>query len=129
MEPLWRRNQSVDGWRRCKAAPLQTLIRGGIAFDNLPGIENKVGSMWKLYSDYDHARRYGVKITLTALGTLRVKEGTPVQYQGVQIGEVFEIIPDFESDFVKLAARIEPQYARKLPSRIHNSGFHNPKLA
>ncbi|EHD2262826.1 MCE family protein [Vibrio cholerae] len=111
---------SMDGVD-VKAAPLQTLIRGGIAFDNLPGIENKVGSMWKLYSDYDHARRYGEKITLTALGTLGVKVGTPVQYQGVQIGEVFEIIPDFESDFVKLAARIEPQYAPKIAKQ--NSQF------
>ncbi|MEH0389178.1 PqiB family protein [Vibrio mimicus] len=104
---------SMDGVD-VKAAPLQTLIRGGIAFDNLPGIENKIGSMWKLYNDYDHARRYGEKITLTALGTLGVKVGTPVQYQGVPIGEIFEVIPDFESDFVKLSARIEPQYASKI---------------
>ncbi|QIL84446.1 MCE family protein [Vibrio sp. HDW18] len=111
---------SLDGVD-VKAAPLQTLLRGGIAFDSLPGIENKVGAMWKLYRDYDHARRYGEKITLTALGTLGVKVGTPVQYQGVQIGEVFQVIPDFDSEFVTLSARIEPQYAPKIAKQ--NSQF------
>lgn len=34
-----------------KAHPLKSLIQGGIAFDSVPGVENKIGDRWKLYED------------------------------------------------------------------------------
>lgn len=51
------------------------MICGGIVFDNLFGIENKVGLMWKFYSDYDYVCCYGEKIMLIVFGILGVKVG------------------------------------------------------
>ncbi|MDF5648141.1 MlaD family protein, partial [Vibrio parahaemolyticus] len=42
-----------------KAHPLKSLIEGGIAFDSVPGVENKIGENWKLYSDQKTARKFG----------------------------------------------------------------------
>lgn len=100
-----------------KAAPLQTLIKGGIAFDNIKGIDNKVGKFWKLYPDYQQAQKYGEEIKLTAQGNTGIKPGTPVKYNGVQVGEVTEVIPDFSSDDIVLKARIQPDYAPYIARR------------
>lgn len=46
------------------AAPLKTLVQGGIAFDSY-GVENKLNGKWLLYEDFKTARKYGQVITLT----------------------------------------------------------------
>ncbi len=58
-----------------KAAPVKTLIQGGIAFDSLPGIDNKLGNVWKLYADSKSARKFGRAITITSSGDQEVSEG------------------------------------------------------
>ncbi|MFB9134190.1 PqiB family protein [Vibrio olivae] len=96
------------------ASPLKTLIRGGIAFDSMPGTENKQGEYWKLYSDLKSARRFGQKITLTAQGETNISNGTPIKYNGVKVGEVTQVTPDFEHDQVLFEAHILPDYAKTI---------------
>ncbi|MCG3729019.1 PqiB family protein [Vibrio cincinnatiensis] len=94
-----------------QAAPLQSLLQGGIAFDSLPGIENKNGQFWKLYDSYQHAQKFGEAITLIAQTNLGVIQGTPIKYQGVQVGEVMAVSPSFTDQQVTFSARIQPEYA------------------
>ncbi len=94
-----------------KAAPLKTLLQGGIAFDTMSGVENKDGDYWKLYDNFKQARKAGVEITLIAHGDSKVTVGTPIQYNSVKIGEISDVIPDFSTHDVELKARILPEYA------------------
>ncbi|MBY7822766.1 MCE family protein [Vibrio fluvialis] len=103
-------NASLSGVS-IKAAPLQTLIQGGIEFDNINGIENKQGELWKLYPDYQQAQKYGEEIMLVAQGNTGITVGTPIKYNGVQVGEITDVLPDFSSPQVRFKARIQPTYA------------------
>ncbi|EPF9729939.1 MlaD family protein [Vibrio fluvialis] len=103
-------NASLSGVS-IKAAPLQTLIQGGIEFDNINGVENKQGELWKLYPDYQQAQKYGEEIMLVAQGNTGITIGTPIKYNGVQVGEITDVLPDFSSPQVRFKARIQPTYA------------------
>ncbi|ELC0658548.1 MCE family protein [Vibrio fluvialis] len=103
-------NASLSGVS-IKAAPLQTLIQGGIEFDNINGVENKQGELWKLYPDYQQAQKYGEEIMLVAQGNTGITVGTPIKYNGVQVGEITDVLPDFSSPQVRFKARIQPTYA------------------
>ncbi|MCE7607984.1 MlaD family protein [Vibrio fluvialis] len=103
-------NASLSGVS-IKAAPLQTLIQGGIEFDNINGVENKQGELWKLYRDYQQAQKYGEEIMLVAQGNTGITVGTPIKYNGVQVGEITDVLPDFSSPQVRFKARIQPTYA------------------
>lgn len=98
-----------------KAAPLKTLIDGGIAFDSMPGIDNKTGKNWKLYQDFNSARKFGQSITLyTTTSDQQVNKGMPLKYQGVKVGEVMLTVPDFDKERVEVIARILPEYVNQL---------------
>ncbi len=98
-----------------KAAPLKTLIDGGIAFDSMPGIDNKTGKNWKLYQDFNSARKFGQSITLyTTTSDQQVSKGMPLKYQGVKVGEVMLTVPDFDKERVEVIARILPEYVNQL---------------
>ncbi|EKO3489604.1 MCE family protein [Vibrio fluvialis] len=103
-------NASLSGVS-IKAAPLQTLIQGGIEFDNINGVENKQGELWKLYPDYQQAQKYGEEIMLVAQGNTGITVGTPIKYNGVQVGDITDVLPDFSSPQVRFKARIQPTYA------------------
>lgn len=103
-----------------KASPLKTLIQGGIAFDSIPGIENKIAEKWKLYPDQNEARTFGRIISLTTNGQQTVSKGMPIQYQGVKVGEVTLVVPNFKSGTVSASARIYPEYV----SHIAVEGSH-----
>ncbi|EOB6261516.1 MlaD family protein [Vibrio fluvialis] len=103
-------NASLSGVS-IKAAPLQTLIQGGIEFDNINGVENKQGEQWKLYPDYQQAQKHGEEIMLVAQGNTGITVGTPIKYNGVQVGEITDVLPDFSSPQVRFKARIQPTYA------------------
>ncbi|NIY84768.1 MlaD family protein [Vibrio hepatarius] len=96
------------------AAPLKTLVQGGIAFDSLPGVENKLNGKWRLYENFKMARKYGQVITLTFDGENTLVEGTAIKYNGVQVGEVTLIVPDFKREHVEVTARILPEFADKI---------------
>ncbi|MDE1232487.1 MlaD family protein [Vibrio aestuarianus] len=94
-----------------KAAPLKTLLQGGIAFDSLQGIDNKNNSLWKLYDSYEQARKYGQEVTLIADSSLGITEGTSIKYNNIVVGEVTSVTPDFQTGIITLKARIDPSYA------------------
>lgn len=93
-----------------KAHPLKTLIKGGIAFDSIPGIENKIGQNWKLYNDQNKARKFGRIIELVTDGTQEVTKGMPINYQGVKVGEVTLVVPNFKQEHIDVTARILPDF-------------------
>lgn len=98
-----------------KAAPLKTLIDGGIAFDSMPGIENKIGKRWKLYQDFDAARKFGRSITLfTTDSEQEISKGMAIKYQGVKVGEVMLTLPDFERQRIEVIARILPEFVDRV---------------
>jgi paraquat-inducible protein B len=97
-----------------KAAPLKSLVQGGIAFDVIPGVDNKRGNRWRLYSDFKHARHYGKEITLSTSRTVSIGKGTPIRYQGVTVGEVTKLLPDFTDNKTDIKARILPEYVANL---------------
>lgn len=94
-----------------KADPLKTLIKGGIAFDSLPGVENRLDKQWLLYDNFKSARKSGYAITLTASGNSNVKVGTAIKYNNIKVGEVVDVLPDFSQNDVIIKARILPEYA------------------
>lgn len=93
-----------------KTHPLKTIIQGGIAFDSVPGVENKIGQRWKLYEDQKTARKFGRVISLTTDGTQEVVKGMPISYQGVPVGEVTLVVPNFRRNLVEITARVLPEY-------------------
>lgn len=97
-----------------KAAPLRTLLEGGIAFDSMPGVENKHEQYWKLYENFKHARKSGFEITLLAYGDTKVSVGTQIQYNSIKVGEISAVTPNFERNEAKLKARILPEYAQNI---------------
>ncbi|PNH88360.1 MlaD family protein [Vibrio diazotrophicus] len=100
-----------------KAAPLQTLIQGGIAFDNISGVDNKVNDKWVLYPSYQQAQKYGKTITLTASGDVAVPVGTNIKYQGVSVGEVVSVTPSFTANKIAISARIKPEYSKNIATK------------
>ncbi|PJC87961.1 paraquat-inducible protein B [Vibrio sp. HA2012] len=104
-----------------QAAPLKSLIQGGIAFDSIPGVENKKDTRWLLYPDLKHARRYGKVITLLTTQNVSIGNGTPIRYQGVTIGEVTSLIPDFKHSETHIKVQIMPEYVSHIA--LENSYF------
>lgn len=104
-----------------KAAPIKSLVQGGIAFDSLPGIDNKIGKQWKLYQDQNSARKFGRAIKLTSDGTAEVTKGMSIKYQGVKVGEVTLVVPNFKHGGIEVTARILPEYVDEIA--ISNSHF------
>ena len=94
-----------------QTAPLQSLIKGGIAFDSIKGVDNKAGKQWRLYDSYQQASQHGRKITLTSHTNPGVKVGTALEYQGIKVGEINQITPNFAQNSVTFTAELNPQYA------------------
>ncbi|MDC5806665.1 MlaD family protein [Vibrio europaeus] len=108
-----------------KAAPLKSLIQGGIAFDSLPGVDNKQNDKWLLYKDFKTARKFGQVITLTLEGENTLSKGTSINYNGVKVGEVTLVVPNFERKSVEVKARILPEYTDTIA--VDGSYFWLPK--
>lgn len=103
------------------ASPLSSLLKGGISFDNLAGVENKLNANWILYDDYKSARQFGRQITLLTPTNRSVVKGMPIKYQGVQVGEVTLVHPNFKRKNVEISARIFPEYIQSIAKE--NSHF------
>ena len=97
-----------------KTHPLTSLIEGGIAFDSIPGVENKIGENWKLYTDQKTARKFGRVISLETDGSQDVTKGMPIEYQGVKVGEITLVVPNFRRNMVEVTARILPEYVENI---------------
>ncbi|PMH46490.1 paraquat-inducible protein B [Vibrio sp. 10N.286.49.B3] len=111
-----------------KAAPLKTLLQGGIAFDDIPGIENKVANNWKLYADHKQAQKFGREIILTTAHNQEIEPGTPIKYQGVNIGEVTQVKPNFQIKNVQIYARVLPEYVGHIARSGSRFWLAEPKL-
>lgn len=108
-----------------KAAPLKSLIQGGIAFDSLPGVDNKQNNKWLLYDDFKTARKFGQVVTLTLEGDNTLTKGTAINYNGVKVGEVTLVVPNFDKLGVEVKARILPEYSETIA--VEGSYFWLPK--
>ncbi|OOE75837.1 PqiB family protein [Salinivibrio sp. ML290] len=93
---------------------LRSLVNGGIAFGTMPGISNKRNGDWKLYPSKQEAAQYGVDIRLTVDQANGVKVGSAIRYQGVDVGEVITLSPDFDHENVTIQARLYPEYKNAL---------------
>lgn len=80
---------------------LDTILLGGVAFDNLPGIEPgekaKSGAAYNLNSSYhellEDPFQYRVYFVTEFVQSLRgLEPGAPVEYRGIQIGQVEKIL-------------------------------------
>ncbi|MGF1755414.1 MlaD family protein [Vibrio makurazakiensis] len=111
-----------------KAAPVKTLIQGGIAFDSLPGIDNKIGKQWKLYKDHKSARKFGRAVSIVATGSQEVAKGMPIKYQGVKIGEVSLVVPNFDKGGVEISARILPEYVDEVAVKGSHFWVAEPEI-
>lgn len=103
-----------------QAAPLMSMIRGGIGFDNIQGVENKLGKKWKLYSTLNEAQEFGRIIAFAAKDSNSISKGTLIKYKGVSVGEISKVSPNFEKHNVDVQARIYPEYV----TQIAVSGSH-----
>ncbi|MEZ9511331.1 MlaD family protein [Vibrio breoganii] len=112
-----------------KAAPLSRVLQGGIAFDTLPGVENKLGKHYKLYPSQDDARQFGKIIRINAADNASVTKGTKIKYQGVDVGEVTLVSPLFEKAGVEMLARIYPQYVSKIAVKGTQFWLVNPEIS
>ncbi|KLV03785.1 paraquat-inducible protein B [Photobacterium aquae] len=99
---------------KVKAAPVATLLKGGIAFDDIEGVTNRVGKQYKLYSDLQEAKNFGTLVTFTAADAKGLSINTDIRYQGVNVGKVVDISPDFQHNSVLIQARLFPKYAKTL---------------
>ncbi len=55
------------------SAPLKSLLIGGIAFDELTGVNSKSGKYWKLYKGFKQVQQSGNQITLTTSKAIKLK--------------------------------------------------------
>ncbi|MDN3715630.1 PqiB family protein [Vibrio breoganii] len=112
-----------------KAAPLSRVLQGGIAFDTLPGVENKLGKHYKLYPNQDDARQFGKIIRINASDNASVTKGTKIKYQGVDVGEVTLVSPLFEKAGVEMLARIYPQFVSKIAVKGTKLWLVSPEIS
>ncbi len=86
---------------RVSTGSLDTILLGGVAFDNLPGMtpgeKARSGAMYKLNSSYHELEedpfQYRVYFVTRFVQSLRgLEPGAPVEYRGIQIGQVKEIM-------------------------------------
>ena len=117
------------GGVKVKADPISTLIRGGIAFDDLRGVTNKAGNRYKLYPSLKEAKGFGQLITLTADNAKSISANTDIRFQGVNVGKVIETEPDFEGSKVKIKARLFPKYAALLAKTGSHFWVVTPKIS
>ncbi|UXH99886.1 PqiB family protein [Photobacterium sp. TY1-4] len=130
---FWNRSgvevEAGIGGFNIKADPLATLVKGGIAFDTLPGIANKTDHRFKLYPSLKDAKNFGLTITLTASDAKAVSVNSDIRYQGVNVGKVLDIIPNFKSGNVSIQARLFPQYAGQLAKSDSHFWLVTPKIS
>ncbi|GAM70022.1 paraquat-inducible protein B [Vibrio sp. JCM 19236] len=99
---------------KVNAEPLSRVLSGGIAFDTIPGVENKTGRFYKLYDNQDAARQFGEMITLVANDSNGLKKGAAINFKGVKVGEITLVSPQFAQSKVEFKARIYPEYAKTI---------------
>lgn len=111
------------------ASPVATLIKGGVAFDDIDGVSNKQNGRFKLYSSLKDARNFGQEIQLTASDARALAVGTEIRYQGIAIGKITAITPNFDKGNVNISARLFPQFADVIARAGSYFWIVKPKLS
>ncbi|MDO6542443.1 MlaD family protein [Photobacterium sanguinicancri] len=111
------------------ASPVATLIKGGVAFDDIDGVSNKQNGRFKLYSSLKDARNFGQEIQLTASDARALAVGTEIRYQGIAIGKITTITPNFDKGNVNISARLFPQFADVIARAGSYFWIVKPKLS
>ena len=110
---------------------LTSILQGGVGFFNPPGgsIQPvRKGSVFRLYEDYDSATEKGTRIEIILSNADGVAAGTPIRYQGIDVGVVKRVTlkPDL-SGIVATAQLLEQ------PERFATAGavywLVQPKLS
>lgn len=112
-----------------KAAPLTSLLKGGIAFDELDGVSNKKGNDWILYPDMKTAQAFGREIEINAAQTYGLVKGAPVRFNGVDVGEITDVGVNLTTKKVKFSVRILPDYADKIARKDTQFWVSNDSLS
>ncbi len=95
-------------------ASLKSVIAGGISFDVIDGIEARKGQHRRLFESFKAAQNSGTQITLAADNTHGLRVGSEIRFQGVNVGQVISLVPDFQKDGVIIEATIFPEFAKKI---------------
>ncbi len=112
-----------------QAAPLLNLVKGGISFDEVKGVENKQGEKWKLYPSLKQAQQFGALISLRSRETLSVSQGTKIKYKGVTIGEITKLNPNFDTGDIEYQSRIYPQFTDQIVKANSHFWVIQPKIS
>ena len=112
-----------------QAAPITTLIKGGISFDTLKGVQNKQGKAFKLYSSKQIAEQSGPIITFQHPNINDLKVNTEIRYQGLQVGRITSIIPNFNTKTATITAQLLPSYAEALRKKDNYYWLVSPSVS
>ncbi|MCY1405886.1 Paraquat-inducible protein B [compost metagenome] len=104
-----------------KAESLQSLMAGGIAFDtpkaNVP-LHKRI-PRFRLFENQEEANKTGTMVTIKVERADGLKEGTPIRYKGLDVGQVEQVNLSDDLQSVLLTARIT-----EVPERIARVGTH-----
>ncbi|MGF1703407.1 MlaD family protein [Photobacterium makurazakiensis] len=114
---------------KVKADPISTLIKGGIAFDEMPDVTNRAGNRYKLYPSFKEAKDFGLLISFKANNAKAISIGADIRYQGVNVGKVVNTTPNFETSDVIIQARLFPEYADALAKSDSYFWVVSPKIS
>lgn len=108
---------------------LNSIISGGISFDNIKGIKNRDGRYWKLYDNLMAAENYGLEISFISDNVSGLSKGSHIRYHGVNVGEIIALNPAFQRDNVKITAMIYPEYAEQLAQKSSYFWVAQPRFS
>ncbi|WP_308365477.1 MULTISPECIES: MlaD family protein [unclassified Microbulbifer] len=94
-----------------EADSLMSLVRGGVAFGSPPGAQESAGparsgDTFHLYSSREAALEEGVTIHIALSDASGLKEGSPIRYKGVQVGEITRLRLGRELESVRATAKL-----------------------
>ncbi len=97
-----------------KAHPLKSLIeKGGIALIPCLAWKTKLENVGNFTLISKSAQIWSSHLLETD-GTQEVLKGMPIEYQGVKVGEVTLVVPNFRRNLVEVTARILPEYVANI---------------
>ena len=90
---------------------LLSVVRGGIAFGSGPHHSKNAGrahtgDSFRLYGSREEALEEGINIYIDLTGDEGLKEGSPLRYRGIQVGEITRMRLNYELDGVRARARL-----------------------
>ncbi|MCE0492564.1 PqiB family protein [Vibrio salinus] len=112
---------------RLKSKPLAAILKGGIEFDSIRGIENTTDHHYRLFNSLDEAKQHGTVITLLSSESHGIDKGSDLIFQGVKVGQVSSVTPDFRHQNVIISAYILPKYQGEIARAKSYFWFGNNK--